>query len=270
MSDPAQTPVTPYVGLVPYGEQDAPFFFGRERERGMIIANLMASRLTVLYGPSGSGKSSVLRAGVEHTLRQQAQQNLQEHGEPELIVVVFNNWRDDPLAGLSRAVQAAVQPILAALNRADDDSPDPYEFVKKLAAWTKRLKGELLIILDQFEEYFLYHPQEDGAGTFAVEFPLAVNSAELRVNFLVSLREDALSKLDRFKGRIPNLFDNYLRIGHLTQAAARAAIEKPLEEYNRRKPDAADHVTIEPALVDAVLSQVQTGRVTLAGQPAKW
>ncbi len=82
----------------------------------------------------------------------------------------------------------------------------------------------MLVILDQFEEYFLYHENEDGDGTFAVEFPRAVNRPDLRASFLISIREDALAKLDRFKGRIPNLFDNYLRIEHLDRAAARAAI----------------------------------------------
>ena len=59
----------PYKGLMPYDEADAPFFFGREAEAEIISANLMASRLTLLYGPSGVGKSSVLRAGVVRRLR---------------------------------------------------------------------------------------------------------------------------------------------------------------------------------------------------------
>jgi len=52
-------------------------------------------------------------------------------------------------------------------------------------------------------------------GSFAIEFARAVNHPRLNVSFLIAMREDALSRLDRFKGRIPNLFDNYLRIGHL-------------------------------------------------------
>ena len=62
-------PDSPYKGLIPYSEEDAPFFFGRDAEREIITANLMASRLTLLYGASGVGKSSVLRAGVTHHLR---------------------------------------------------------------------------------------------------------------------------------------------------------------------------------------------------------
>ncbi len=59
----------PYAGLMPFTEEQAAFFFGREAEREIITANLMASRLTLLYGPSGVGKSSVLNAGVAHHLR---------------------------------------------------------------------------------------------------------------------------------------------------------------------------------------------------------
>jgi hypothetical protein len=55
---------SPYQGLIPYEADDAPFFFGRERETRLITANLFAAPLTLLYGASGVGKSSVLRAGV--------------------------------------------------------------------------------------------------------------------------------------------------------------------------------------------------------------
>lgn len=54
----------PYVGLAPFGEGDADRFFGRDAERKRIIANLQASRFTLLYARSGVGKSSLLRAGV--------------------------------------------------------------------------------------------------------------------------------------------------------------------------------------------------------------
>ena len=62
----AAPPRSPYKGLAAYDESDldALLFFGREREIEVIAANLQAARLTVLYGPSGVGKSSVLRAGV--------------------------------------------------------------------------------------------------------------------------------------------------------------------------------------------------------------
>jgi WD40 repeat protein len=251
--------IRPYKGLTPYDESDAPFFFGREAEREIITANLMASRLTLLYGPSGVGKSSVLRAGVAYHLRKLSEQNLIERGTPEFVVVVFSSWRDDPISGLAAHVQEAVSSLLAGqkIREAEKGS-----LLKNLQFWSEHIDGDLLIILDQFEEYFLYHLQEDGIGTFASEFPRAVNSPDLRVNFLISVREDALAKLDRFKGRIPNLFDNYLRIDHLDRAAARVAIERPIAEYNRLQTE-GQTVSIEPELVEAVLDQIKTGQVRL-------
>ena len=54
------TPASPYQGLTVFEDSDldALLFFGRERENEVVAANLIASRLTVLYGPSGVGKSS--------------------------------------------------------------------------------------------------------------------------------------------------------------------------------------------------------------------
>jgi ABC-type phosphate transport system ATPase subunit len=60
----------PYRGLAPYSEDDVQFYFGRERIQRNIISSLKSSRLTLLYGSSGVGKSSVLQAGVVYHLRE--------------------------------------------------------------------------------------------------------------------------------------------------------------------------------------------------------
>jgi hypothetical protein len=262
----------PYAGLMPFTEEQADFFFGREAEREIITANLMASRLTLLYGPSGVGKSSVLNAGVVHHLRAEAAASRDGAGrglspgnvgrgsspgatvKPEFGIVTFRTWRGDPLVGLEHAIATEVGKTASGST-----------FGERLSDATTAVTGDLLIILDQFEEYFLYHSMADGEGTFAVEFPRAVNRPDLRVSFLVSMREDSIAKLDFFKGRIPNLFDNYLRIDHLERNQARDAIVKPIEQFNKHVPDGSVPMRIEPALVDLVLNQVTTGRVAIAG-----
>jgi hypothetical protein len=250
---------SPYKGLVPYSEEDAQFFFGREAEREIITANLIASRLTLLYGASGVGKSSVLRAGVAHHLHMLAEENLREQGTPEFIVVVFNSWRDDPIASLTSRIHNSVTKVFN--NQSIETLASSSSWTETLQAWTQRLDCDLLIILDQFEEYFVYHPQED-TSTFDTEFPRAVNRPDLRTNFLTSIREDALAKLDRFKGRIPSLFDNYLRLEHLGLDAARDAIVKPVEQYNFLNTNRSP-IGVEPELVAAVLAQVKTGELIL-------
>ena len=253
-------PWSPYKGLTPFqdSDRDVPFFFGRDRERELVEANLMASRLTVLYGETGVGKSSLLRAGVAHHLRSLARGNREARGEPGLAVVVFDAWRDDPVHALRTAVADEVTFALGgSLTPADEDGRSLGD---TLGMWQELLGGDLYVILDQAEEYFLYHGGESGRGTFAAEFPAVVNDADLRANFVLAVRDDSLAKLDAFRKRIPNVFGNYLRLEHLDRNAARAAIVEPVAEYNRLvAPEEA--VAIEPELVDAVLEQVVAGKV---------
>ena len=240
-------PPSPYKGLAPFddSELDALLFFGREREIEVIVANLMASRLTVLFGASGVGKTSLLQAGVAHRLRR----------EQNAVVVVFSAWTGDAVANLLDAVEVAAGGDAGALRRGGP-------LADVLAAWTRRLDTELYIVLDQFEEYFLYHENEHGPGTLAEELPEALRRAGLRVNFLIGIREDALASLDAFKARIPNLFGNSLRVDRLERSAARAAILGPLDRYNELVP-AGEGVEAQPELVEAVLDEVAAGRVDL-------
>ena len=242
-------PETPYVGLTPFGEHDAPFYFGRERERRLLAASILSSRLTLLYGASGVGKSSLLRAGLAADFRARARSALARGRVPESVLVVCSGWRDDPLRALADAIETAVRDQLGEV------APDPPPFTPRLedllAEWIRRLDeraaalapggdepphSELLLVLDQFEEYFLYHRDEDGEGTLALELPRAVMREDLRASFLVSIREDAYTQLDRFEGRIRNLFGSNFRLEHLDEPAARRAIEGPVERYNELLP----------------------------------
>ena len=66
---PAPSPACPYMGLVPYDVDDAEGFFGRDAEVADCLSRLSATGVLVVVGPSGSGKSSLIRAGVTATLQ---------------------------------------------------------------------------------------------------------------------------------------------------------------------------------------------------------
>lgn len=83
------------------------------------------------------------------------------------------------------------------------------------------------------------------------------------VSFLISIREDALAKLDRFEGRIPILFDNYLRLEHLNDAGAKAAIEKPIARFNESYMVGKTPIQIESDLVKEVIGQLRTGHISI-------
>ena len=157
----------------------------------MIIANLLSSPLTILYGSSGWA-NSVLMAGVVPQLHRE---------RPRTPVVVFRNWvdRDFQLA-LTRACIETVWAMQV-------DQPRPAETLpldEVLRACAEAAHGTILVIFDQFEEYFLYHAKDsEAAGAFEAQFARAVNRGDVDVGFLVALRDDSLSRLDRFRGAHP-------------------------------------------------------------------
>jgi len=203
----AAPPISPYKGLAPFEDSklDALLFFGRERETEVIVANLLASKLTVLYGPSGVGKSSILRAAVARRLRVAA---------PDAEVTVVDEWSTGA------------------------ELPAPLD--------------EGFLILDQFEEFFLYHDE----GMLLDRLPALL--ARPGVHMLISLREDQLARLDAFQQQIPNVFSNRLRLDHLDSLSARLAIVGPLDRWNEIVAK-DERVEIETSLVDAVLEQVDSG-----------
>ena len=232
---------SPYRGLAAYDDSalDALYFFGRERDSEIVVANLIASRLTVLYGPSGVGKSSLLRASVARSLRRLPE---------EPLVVVFSSWSGPPGPALAHAIAEA-----AGL------SPGPLVEVAERA----QAERDVYLVLDQAEEYFTYHSEDDGFDTALA----AVVDGRIRVNVLLSLREDTLASLDRLKAAIPSLFGNVLRLERLDRAAGRAAIVRPLERWRELE---GESMTIDDDLVGAVLDGVGEGQIELgpAGQGA--
>lgn len=240
----------PYVGLQPYSEGDQDYFFGRERDSRIITSNLYAASLTVLYGPSGVGKSSILRAGVFPRLQT----------SPRTAVVIFDGWADQNV--LSTLKVLCLEAVASATGETDLQFDLSLPLDELLFSATQAFGGTILIILDQFEEYFLYHPETEIDNLFDEEFARTINRDEIDGNFLVSMREDSLSRLDRFRVRIPNMLSNALRLRHLDDDSARAAIRKPLEVYAAQHPDRPP-MFIEDGLVDELLEEIQVEKLMI-------
>src|SRR5690349_4591951 len=157
---------SPFAGLNYYTENDSKWFFGRDAERQTIVGNLRATRLTLLYADSGVGKSSLLRAGVASKLLELAHRRHVQRGSAQYIPILFSSWKDEPADALRARVLEAVREFVGSdveFSPAADGLPE----VIKAAA--NAADATLLIILDQFEEYFLYRSGEAHAGRFADE-----------------------------------------------------------------------------------------------------
>jgi WD40 repeat protein len=258
------------VGLSFYMEEFAGLFFGRDSERTLVIGNLRAARLTILYAPSGVGKSSLLRAGVAARLRELARRSVVDRGSARFIPIVFASWRDEPLDDLIGEIERTVQPFTSD-PRLELPRSGLEEAIKAASAATG---ATLLVLLDQFEEYFLYGAGESQPGRFADELAHAITRRDVSANFLIAVREDAYAGVgDLFRGKISNPYGNTFSLTYLDRHAATEAITKPVDRTNEALPE-GERIQVEQALVDAVLDQVRAGEVgfgeqgrgTLAGQ----
>jgi hypothetical protein len=250
----------PFVGLAPYTLADRDYFFGRERESRLLAANMRSASLCVFYGASGVGKSSVLMAGAIPELEKR----------PRTAVVVHREWQH---ANLAERVRDAAHEALARARRSLGEAPELDAYLARaprgpapaldvlLAEASAALRGQLLIVFDQFEEYALYHAASADPASFDAQLARAVNRDDIPAGILLSLREDQLATLDRFRARIPNLFTNTIRLEAMDEGAAALAIRGPLEKYGSVFP--ADRVSLEDALVAEVLAQVGSGRLRI-------
>src|SRR5689334_14534040 len=112
---------SPFPGFFPFEEEWSIYFFGREQERKIILAILLTRRLTLLYGPSGVGKSSLINAGVAADLRRTSESRpISRHAKVSVqanaplksldfvgtsvvsdpLLIIFKEWFGDPLASL--------------------------------------------------------------------------------------------------------------------------------------------------------------------------
>lgn len=212
---------TPYKGPLPYSEKDSDFFFGRYSEIELVCEVLRTAKISVLLGGEGSGKTSLLRAGVVPYSKATAD-------EPERVIV-FDSWRDEPIAQLTRVLRHAGRGRL----------PNFLSLDSIVRTITK--DERLLIILDQFEKCVLRHK------AFAAELARVANQSN--VHLLLSVRDDVEAELQALQANLP--FDSTFRLQPLNLHAARSAIVNPIEVFNLRNPGL--EMAIEPEAIEAIV-----------------
>ncbi|MCK5525417.1 MAG: HEAT repeat domain-containing protein, partial [Thiomargarita sp.] len=228
----------PYKGLRPYEEQDKDNFFGRNAEKQILIDKILTNKLTLLFAASGVGKSSLLQAAVMPQLKEPACENLD--------VIYHNQWFANPSADLKQTLVEYLQKY----NKITDDKTLDQSL--PLATFfhfsTIFTSDPLVIILDQFEEFFNYQRHSKYFKTFIRQLAEAVLDRDTPTVFVFSMREDFALELNAFKPELPILlFNNFYRLEKLNQKNARQAITAPIKPLG---------FNYEPGLVDILLDDL--------------
>lgn len=225
-------PERPYKLLDYYQAEDAALFFGREQETQKLTSLVHAHRLVLLYGASGTGKTSLLLAGVLPHL---------EQAEP-----AYETLHIRPLEDPVEAIRRAVCRRLAGV-----DLPKEKTLVDFLSAATAALERTLVIFLDQFEEFFIrWSPQI--RQSFIAELGELYDAHDVPVKLVFSLREDWLASMSEVEARIPEVYRTKMRLLPLSRDQALQAITAPVEPLGIRY----DPVLLEQLWRDLIDEQV--------------
>ncbi|MEN9501976.1 MAG: hypothetical protein RI964_1261 [Pseudomonadota bacterium] len=228
----------PYPGLRPYREDEHSKFFGRNTDKAILVDKILGNRLTLLFAASGVGKSSLLQAAVIPQLKAASGENL--------TVVCNTDWVSEPIARVRACVLKTLQTEQAHEQLTLDN--DSLVAALELGSLLVR-RAPLVLILDQFEEFFRYQRHGGSFRAFVDELTAVINDLSLPVSVVISMREDFAMELNAFKPALPNLlFENYYRLEKLTRQAARQAILDPVYQLG------CDY---EPALLERLLQDLQ-------------
>ena len=245
----------PFPGLRPFMQEEADLFFGRDRQSDELVRRLACRRFLAVVGASGSGKSSLVRAGLLPSL------------EGGFMAGAGAHWRiatlrpqDDPIGYLARAIVETG--VLAHLDLAQPAAEGVVETTLRRsslglveAARLARLAPQenLLILVDQFEELFRFgdlakqRDAGDEAPAFVKLLLQAAQQTEEPVYVVITMRSDFLGDCDRFRGLPEAISDSQYLIPRLTRDELQEVITGPIGVRGGH---------IAPSLVQCLLNDV--------------
>jgi hypothetical protein len=190
----AQAPTSPFKFLDAYGPQDGAQFFGRDDEIETLYRLLTESRLVMVYGQSGTGKTSLVQCGLTHKF------------SPTNWLPLTVRRGNDIRTSLDQALKtAAITPL--------KEGASTVEAVRSV--YLDHLRP-VFLIFDQFEELYVFGTKAEQEEFYATV--KTVLEADVSCRMIVLLREDYLAALDLFERAVPTLFDKRLRVEVMTHA----------------------------------------------------
>jgi hypothetical protein len=224
-------PDHPYKWLDSFGRLDTAVFAGRRGQITRLANRILARPLTVLYGASGNGKTSLLQAGVGAQLAQS-----------ETLLLCTSIVSGERLtAGWMTDLLETVR--LAALPQTLEGG-----LVSSIRTLQAGINGPVVLAVDQFEQFFVTYNDAE-RETAVSDMRALLDDTELDVRIVLVVREDFLGRLESLTANLPGLLDTRFRLGRLEAEAARNAIEHPVRQFD---------ISWEQALVDHLLRDLQS------------
>ena len=257
----------PYRGLLPFGESDAEVFYGRERLAAELAVKLAARMtgggLVVVTGASGSGKSSLLRAGLLPILAR----GQQVPGSDRWARIIMTPTKG-PLTELAARLAAVGGPDALAVRDGLAQHPDQAHLAIRSAVLAAAARHDaeppgtgdgaarLVLIVDQFEQVFTLNPDLDGEAARQAFITALCSAAATPVGpgqvppalVVLVVRGDFWDRCAAVPELVDALQDRQFVVGPMTESELRVAITGPAEAAGLR---------IDPGLTDTILGDLR-------------
>lgn len=223
----------PYMGLRYFDTQDADLFYGRDALTRELLGRVQKESFLAIVGASGSGKSSVARAGLIPAWKK----------ENERSAVYVITPTAHPLESLAASLTRESESVTATSTLMDDLKNDS----RSLRLYVKKTLGEtkVLLLVDQFEETFTLCKDADECKAFIENLLYLADDDSARV--VITLRADFYHHCAEYEGLRLMLGKHQAYIGAMTQDELREAITVPAEKNGW---------DFQPGLVDLILQDV--------------
>lgn len=288
----------PWLGLASFTEETRQYFYGREEEVGELSRRVQRKLLTVLFGQSGLGKTSILNAGIVPRLRP-------EGFCPVYVRVDYSAAAVPPTEQIKQAIfRATASQGTWTKSGSANEGESLWEFLHHRDDELLDAAGKPIIpllIFDQFEEIFTLAQADDAGRKRAAQFiedladlvenrpPKALEAkidaddsvaeqfdfgrADYRI--LISLREDYLAHLEGVKSAMPSITQNRMRLARMNGEQALAAVTKPggklvtqevAESIVRFVAGGAElrNAEVEPSLLSLICRELNNARIAQA------
>ncbi len=218
---PAEDGQSPYVGLAAFQVEDADRFFGRDRLVEEMVTRLSQRRFVAVFGASGAGKSSLLRAGLLPRWRT----------EKNRLVVLLTPGACPVAECAIHLARLTGQP---AQQLAADLAADPAGLHRAIrAALAERPDdAELVIVVDQFEETFTLCQDETERARFIDLLTTAVRALNSRCRVVLGVRADFYTHCTNYPDLVAALDHALITVGPMTNDELRDAIVRPATGAN--------------------------------------
>jgi WD40 repeat protein/DNA-binding SARP family transcriptional activator len=228
--DSTEPEICPFRGLAPFDAAHAEYFFGRERLVADLVARLVGSTLIAVVGPSGSGKSSVIRAGLLPSLA-------------DGVLPGSERWRQVLMRPGERPSEELGRALARVGGAAEADGEDPLATALDSLGADERL----VLAVDQLEEIFTACRDEDERAAFVEELATLTGEGDGRVLVVVGIRADFYGHCAEHPELGARIGANNVLVGPMRRDELRRAIELPARRAGLR---------VEPSLVSALVGDV--------------